>query len=314
MIWKVSDFCGVNVITYAIMPNHFHILVRIVRQGKITDRELLRRYHLLHPKPTPYQTYRIEVITAWLKTKSPQGVAWRAQQLALMNDLSAFMRLLKQRFTRWFNATHQRVGTLWAERFKSVLVEYEENTLLTIAAYIDLNAVRKGLVSDPKDYHWCGYAEALAGSQPARCGLLTVCPFPSWSKAAATYRSILYSAGASPRDGKHQINNPSFHQVMTTDGELPLAELLRHRWKHFTDGLALGSPTFIAQHRRRLALPPLSPSLAKPSLPASNQPSLPSTSSPPPSPPPSPTSASWGPWQTLQRIHRRPSDSYPSPP
>ncbi|MGY9057622.1 MAG: transposase, partial [Alphaproteobacteria bacterium] len=27
-IWKVSAFCGVEVLTYCIMSNHFHILVR----------------------------------------------------------------------------------------------------------------------------------------------------------------------------------------------------------------------------------------------------------------------------------------------
>ena len=30
-----------------------------------------------------------------------------------MHDLSEFMKSLLQRFTRWFNRTHQRTGTLW---------------------------------------------------------------------------------------------------------------------------------------------------------------------------------------------------------
>jgi hypothetical protein len=40
-----------------------------------------------------------------------------------------------------------------------------------MAAYIDLNAVRGGLVEDPKDYRWCGYAEAVSGSRRAQRGL-----------------------------------------------------------------------------------------------------------------------------------------------
>jgi putative transposase len=35
--------------------------------------------------------------------------------------------------------------------------------LAMIAAYIDLNAVRAGLVVDPKDYRFCGYGEAMGG-------------------------------------------------------------------------------------------------------------------------------------------------------
>jgi hypothetical protein len=30
-----------------------------------------------------------------------------------------------------------------------------------VAAYIELNPVRAGLCADPKDYRYCGYAEAL---------------------------------------------------------------------------------------------------------------------------------------------------------
>jgi len=37
-----------------------------------------------------------------------------------------------------------------------------------MAAYIDLNAVRAGLVEDPKDYRFCGYAEAVVGHRRAR--------------------------------------------------------------------------------------------------------------------------------------------------
>ena len=38
-----------------------------------------------------------------------------------------------------------------------------EDALRTMAAYIDLNPIRAKLVADPRDYRWCGYAEAVAG-------------------------------------------------------------------------------------------------------------------------------------------------------
>lgn len=315
MIWRVADFCGVDVITYAIMPNHFHVLIRVPKQESISDRELLRRYLVLHPETSPYVNARVDVITGWLKNNSPQGVAWRAQQLCLMNDLSAFMKLLKLRFTRWFNATHKRVGTLWAERYKSVLIEYDEHALLTVAAYIDLNAVRKGIVVDPKDYRFCGYADALAGHPAARRGLLAACPFNTWLKAAATYRSILYSAGASPREGKHMISHENFLEIQAAGGTLSYAELLHHRWKFFTDGIALGSHEFIADQRSRLGrssppahVPPHfvdnpSPTVLTPT-------SLPDFSHEPASQPPAHTTTPWKQWATLRRINRRPSDSY----
>ena len=36
----------------------------------------------------------------------------------------------------------------------------EPGVLATVAAYIDLNAVRAGVVKDPREWRWCGYAEA----------------------------------------------------------------------------------------------------------------------------------------------------------
>ncbi len=47
----------------------------------------------------------------------------RARYLRRMWDLSEFMKTLKQKFTSWFNREHDRVGTLWESRFKSVIVE-----------------------------------------------------------------------------------------------------------------------------------------------------------------------------------------------
>ena len=43
--------------------------------------------------------------------------------VARMHDLSVFVQELKSRFTRWFNQRHDRRGTLWEERFRSVLIE-----------------------------------------------------------------------------------------------------------------------------------------------------------------------------------------------
>lgn len=296
MIWKVAEFCGIEVITYAVMPNHFHVLIRVPIRTPISDEELLRRYQLLHPRPNSYQTARIEVIADWLKNDSVQGVAWRAQQLALMNDLSAYMRLLKQRFSIWFNQNRDLFGTLWAERFKSVLVQYDRHTLLTMATYIDLNAVRKGIVEDPKDYRFCGYAEAVAGGAKARAGISIVCPAPNWKRSHSEYRLLLYAIGAVPRLKGEVISEEAYRKILSENGTLSPAECLRCRWRYLTYAIVLGSPEFVEEQRRRLLkqnkttlsdLPPLPPSKPLPSSP-------------------------WGPWAMLSRV--RPDSNPPPPP
>jgi len=40
-----------------------------------------------------------------------------------------------------------------------------------MAAYIDLNPVRAGIVTDPRDYRWSGYGAACAGMEWAKQGI-----------------------------------------------------------------------------------------------------------------------------------------------
>ena len=49
----------------------------------------------------------------------------------------------------------------WSEtgyRCQSLLMQGQRNPLQTVAAYIDLNPVRGGLVEDLKDYRWSSFA------------------------------------------------------------------------------------------------------------------------------------------------------------
>lgn len=248
-MWQIADYCGVKVITYAIMANHFHVLVRVPQKQPVSDKELLRRYAVLYPKPTKYQTARLEVIRSQLATDGPEATAWRDRQLALMGDISPFMKLLKQRFSVWFNRTHDRFGTLWAERFKSVLVEGRIGILRTMAAYIDLNAVRASLVTDPKDYRFCGYGEAVAGNPRARAGLAVLaerrdCP---WRSTQSHYRQTLFGKGSAAKLNKAHLAPEQFQQVIRERGRLPLALVLRCRVRYFTDGAVLGSQAFVQE-------------------------------------------------------------------
>ena len=64
IIWQVADFSGVEVLTYCVMSNHFHVLVEVPELGNLSDAELMRRYKVLYPKPTKYQEASIKVLEA----------------------------------------------------------------------------------------------------------------------------------------------------------------------------------------------------------------------------------------------------------
>ena len=52
----------------------------------------------------------------------------------------------------------------WAERFKSVLLG-GPRALLTCLVYVELNAVRAGIVNSPEDYRYCGLHHYVAGGR-----------------------------------------------------------------------------------------------------------------------------------------------------
>ncbi|HKB91305.1 MAG TPA: transposase [Opitutaceae bacterium] len=243
-----AEYCGVEVLTYVILSNHFHIILRVSQKTLLSDEELLRRYRVLYPKPTKYQTARLEVIRAQLKTGGKEADTWRRRQLAQMGDLSSYMKLVKQRFSIWFNKTHRRYGTLWAERFKSVLVEFGSGALRTSSAYVDLNGVRAGLVVDPKDYRFCGYAEAVAGNRLAQQGLCKVLGIDDWNEAHQAYRQIIFSTGATPHERKANLSLEQLTEVVQAKGRLPLATVLRSRMRYLIDGAVLGSRAFVEEH------------------------------------------------------------------
>jgi len=251
MIWQVADFCGVRVLTYCIMANHFHVLVHVPRQGTLSDGELMRRYKVLYPKPTKYQTASIKVLEKQLAAGGEEADAVRRQLSVRMGDVSEFMKTLKQRFSIWFNKSHERFGTLWADRFKSVLVEGQGNPLQTMAAYIDLNPVRAGLVEDPKDYRFCGYAEAVVGHGNACAGLRWI-----WADRAGEgatdgalqcHRSLIFGKGGDPWTMKGRVmrREQVVRALEEQDGVLPRAAVLRCRVRYFTDGAILGSAEYV---------------------------------------------------------------------
>lgn len=245
-IWKVADFCGVEVLTYCIMSNHLHILLRTPEErflGRIPNSELVRRAKRI------YSAERASIFQSGLEDPDRDvRDRFRAQLLTRMGDVSQYMKELKQRFSIWYNRSHGRIGTLWAERFKSVLVEDEPMALSTVAAYIDLNPVRAGLVSDPASYRFCGYAEAMGGFKPARAGIVSLIGGKQvWALAVARYREAVFGKGLSHEASrpKRAVDPGKAVKVMNEGGKVSREEALRCRIRYFTDGVALGSKQFV---------------------------------------------------------------------
>lgn len=251
MLHQVADFSGVRVLAFCILSNHFHVLAHVQKEDSVSDAELMRRYRVLYSKPTRFQTANAAVLEATLRQGGEEADALRSRLLERMGDVSAFMKTFKQRFSIWFNKTHRRFGPLWADRFKSVLVQGQPHVLQTMAAYIDLNPVRANLAEDPKDYRFCSYAEAVSGSEDAISAIkfLVAGLYPiSDTEALANYRCSLFGRGAGRSAGARISREAAGKVLKDTKGNLSLAALLRCRIRFLTEGALLGTQDFIFEH------------------------------------------------------------------
>ena len=252
ILWHLVNFCGIQVITYCLMSNHIHLLVRIPEEQNLTDEELVARLVAFYGEKAALVTLARQSIKDHGKIDEKQ----RQNILSRMGDVSVFMKELKQQFSRWFNRQHERFGTLWAERFKSVIVEDQPGALEAVSAYIDLNPVRAGMVGDPKDYRFCSYAAALAGNKQLQAGIMSFEKEKKWEEAAKSYRMRLFvGAGVSGNSGKATMNREKIKEVLDKGGELSLGETMMLRIRHMTDGVAIGTKGFVneifVQHREK---------------------------------------------------------------
>jgi putative transposase len=268
LLLRMSAFLGVELLTYCVMGNHFHALIRVPNlqdwwqqfEGPGGEEKLLRHLGTFYSKA--FMLRLRNNLREWRRMKQ-ETLAQRALDgfKKRFCDLSVFMMELKIRFTRWFNKRHERKGTLWMGPFKSVLVEGKGDPLRTMAAYIDLNPVRAGLVKKPEHYRWCGYADALAGQRVAQEGICRVTQQkPSeWERsfgeehygARASYRRLLYhharlrvnQAGKVVRKGL----TPAEAERVTIEerGKLGAGSLTMHTVRHFSRGLAVGSKDWL---------------------------------------------------------------------
>ena len=141
----------------------------------------------------------------------------------------------------------------------------EPGLLATVAAYIDLNAVRAGIVKDTRDWRWCGYAEAAAAQSRARTGLLEALgeagnegsrSGAGWAKVHRDYREILMHGAVQQRDEEDRvvrkgITPDEFEAHEASGFALPKRALLHQRIRYFSDGLVLGSAAFVEAIFRR---------------------------------------------------------------
>jgi putative transposase len=104
--------------------------------------------------------------------------------------ISQMMQSLGRMYVMYVNKSYKRSGTLWEGRYRSCLVQNEEY-LLALYRYIELNPVRAGMVQEPSEYSWSSYQCNALGKQS---DLLTAHPIYLGINEDAKLRQAAYRA------------------------------------------------------------------------------------------------------------------------
>jgi hypothetical protein len=169
-----------------------------------------------------------------------------------MTDISHFMKNFQQQFTIYINRTHDRRGTLWADRFKSTILE-GRHALWEVVEYIELNPVRAGLVESASDYRHCtwgwykgsgkhifndNFIKHMKGALGTVAEKWTDETLYNWF-GSELVRITLYEKG---------IIGEELHEIVqeAKKGETMPIKFLR-RTRHWTDGGIIGSKSFVQE-------------------------------------------------------------------
>ncbi|MFZ5572436.1 MAG: transposase [Thermodesulfobacteriota bacterium] len=237
IIKRLSRIYFADILGYCIMGNHFHLLVRMHPADHVGDDEVKKRYTLYYGDDKNF----IEDHIPLLRNK------W--------SSLSEFIREIKQTFSRYYNRYHGRRGTLWGERFKSLIVENGE-TLINCLAYIDLNPMRAGLVERPEDYRWCSLAYHIqAGNKDGFLSLdFGLAEFGETDAAERLrlYRRYVYEAGGLKKPGKTgAIRREIVEKERDNNFQMDRMRRFLYRTRYFTDAGVIGSKEFVSAHYLR---------------------------------------------------------------
>jgi putative transposase len=237
IVGKASRLFLIEPISMCWMGNHWH-LVCWVPGAAPEAADAAERWNAFYGKRSGRQ---VDVKAA------PERCSQIADQLV---DLSQFMRYVNQAFTFYYNRAHRRRGPLWADRFKSTIVEGTQ-ALWNCVKYVELNPVRAGLEEDPGAYRFSTWGWH-AGSGKHFFGVHFVRHLRrSLGEAASGWSEAEVLAefrGELARTLAYEREEPAPHEAKAAAkrGEtMPVCFLRRTR--HWTDGAIIGSKAFVQE-------------------------------------------------------------------
>ena len=169
---RAADYCGITLLAWCVMTNHFHILIYLPPNAELPEGEILRRYGVLKGR-SALQAVKLQ-LAAWHRNGDlgEKRVAdWYGSQRRRMYDIGEFMKIIKQWFTEEYNRRHSHKGTLWESAYSDKPVKMSVPEMSKRMGYIHLNPVRAAVTAEFDGYAWSSFYALVSGDKVAESGL-----------------------------------------------------------------------------------------------------------------------------------------------
>ncbi|MEC6797104.1 transposase [Photobacterium sp. S4TG1] len=149
-IKQLSEVFCIDVCAYAVMNNHYHLVLKIdiQQQQALSPQEVISRWLQLfngHPIAVDFVNNG-DVDIDKKQALSTLVAEWQLR----LGSISWFMRCLNEEIARKANKEDECTGAFWEGRFKSQAL-LDEQALLSCMMYVDLNPIRAGLTTSLQD-------------------------------------------------------------------------------------------------------------------------------------------------------------------
>jgi REP element-mobilizing transposase RayT len=169
---RTSEFCGVKLLGWCVMGNHFHILVYLPIPAVMDENEVIRRYGIL--KGEKVARNQENEFIKWRKqgdSGEKRVEEWLDNQRRRMYSMSNFMKIVKQWFTAEYNSRNGHKGTLWEAVYYDRVVNMKSSEMAKCLGYIHLNPIRAAETDKYDGYVWSSYCAFCKGDPVAIDGM-----------------------------------------------------------------------------------------------------------------------------------------------